>query len=78
MRVRLLNDGGFGDMDRVQFPVVVEACGFEPGGLDLYFVKGSELIAVGASIDCEDPYLSDREYPFASKGEDVECEVLSE
>lgn len=76
MKVRLLNDGGYGDMEMVEFPVVVEVCGFEPGACDLYLVKGSELIAVGASIDCDDPFDPEYDYAFASKGKCIECEVI--
>lgn len=76
MKVRLLNDGGYGDMDDVSLTVVVEVCGFESGVCDLYLVKGSKLIAVGASIDCDDHFDPEHDYAFASKGKFVECEVI--
>ncbi|MGL5396548.1 MAG: hypothetical protein ACRDBQ_14970 [Shewanella sp.] len=76
MKVRLLNDGGYGDMEQVIFPVEVEACRFDAGKLDLYFVKGEKLIAIGASTSCDDPYVPDEEYAFSSKGESIECEVI--
>lgn len=45
MRVRLLNDGGYGDMENVKFPAEVEAektnCCFE--------VRASELYRIGAT-----------------------------
>lgn len=44
MKIKLLNDGGYGDMDNVKFPVVVD-------GIKnvAFFVKASELYRVGAN-----------------------------
>lgn len=44
MKIKLLNDGGYGDMDGVQFPAIVE--GRRNGA---FFVKASELYRVGAN-----------------------------
>lgn len=44
MKVKLLNDGGYGDMSKVRFPATVEAermCGY-------YAVNKGELYRIGA------------------------------
>lgn len=68
-RVRLLNDGGYGDMDKVKFPVEVEAT-ISKSGLMTY-VCYDELKRVGADdlFYCKE---SDG-WPFEI-GED--CEVI--
>lgn len=52
MKIKLLNDGYYGDMENVIFPVEVEGeewCGY---GFD---VLGSEIIRVGGNPDCWNP-----------------------
>jgi hypothetical protein len=44
-KIRLLNDGGYGDMDDVKFPVEVEAKGY----LSNFTVSSDELYRVGAA-----------------------------
>ena len=44
MRVKLLNDGGYGDADNVKFPVEVEVSIYCGDGVD---VSGDELVRVG-------------------------------
>lgn len=68
MKIKLLNDGGYGDMENVKFPVEVEA---EPWGNDGFDVDGAELLRVGAT---EAEWCAAEVYYFsASTGE---CEVL--
>lgn len=45
MKIRLLNDGGYGDMDDVEFPAEVSARMCEVSGL--HEVSGAEIIRVG-------------------------------
>lgn len=45
MKIRLLNDGGYGDMCDVKFPVEVDARLHEASGL--HEVSGAEVIRVG-------------------------------
>lgn len=44
MKIKLLNDGGYGDMDEVKFPVTVDATRYGYG----FDVNASELYRVGA------------------------------
>ena len=59
MKIKLLNDGGYGDIENVKFPVEVEA---EPWSNDGFDVLGAELIRVGATAvewnACEVYYFS--------------------
>lgn len=52
MKVKLLNDGGYGDMADVKFPVIVDAarygCGFDVNASELYRV-GAKPGTFGAS-----------------------------
>lgn len=70
MKIRLLNDGDYGDMDDVRFPVEVE--GTCARGKVYCEVKGVELLKAGAS------HVSrwDASYPYVFILGD-ECEVLS-
>lgn len=45
MKVMLLNDGGYGDMENVAFPVEVEA---DFWSTELVYIYSSELYRVGA------------------------------
>lgn len=45
MKVRLLNDGGYGDMEKVNFPAIVDAKILR----GLFLVNSSELYRVGAN-----------------------------
>jgi hypothetical protein len=45
MKIRLLNDGGYGDMSDVKFPVEVDARIHAASGL--HEVSGAEIIRVG-------------------------------
>lgn len=62
MRVLLLNNGGFPDLENVKFPVEVEA---EPSGDTGVDIKGSELLRVGATQTEEDPWDEDYDYYFS-------------
>lgn len=53
MKIKLLNDGDFGDMDGVKFPVVVEGVDWEGRGFD---VIGSEIIRVGGEVGEWNPH----------------------
>lgn len=44
MKIKLLNDGGYGDMENVVFPVEVEATDWGGLGFD---VSGAEIIRIG-------------------------------
>lgn len=72
MKVRLLNDGGYGDMCKVRFPVVVDGtfhkCADNNGYCE---ILGSELIAAGASPASK--WDESYQYVFIN-GE--ECEVV--
>lgn len=71
LKIKLLNDGGYGDMENVKFPVIVEAEDFEGKGCD---ILGSELIRVGANNDND---VWDHDYPYHFHyGKD--CEVIDE
>lgn len=72
MKVRLLNDGGYGDMDHVEFPVLVDGVFHGRFDNDGYCeVFGSELIKAGAS-----PASNwDASYPYVFINVD-ECEVI--
>lgn len=62
MKIKLLNDGGYDDMENVNFPVEVDAVEYKDGSdVDGYDVLGSELIRVGAN---EDGFEPDIEYYF--------------
>ena len=71
LKVKLLNDGGYGDMENVKFPVIVEGEDFEGQGCD---VLGSELIRIGAGND-NDVWDPDYRYHFYYG---KECEVINE
>ena len=60
LKVRLLNDGGYGDMENVKFPVIVE---WLYSGVDIE-ISGSELIKVGANND-DEVWDDDYEYYFS-------------
>lgn len=70
MKVKLLNDGGYGKylvMGNIKFPVVVEVAGtYYDHGFD---VSGAELIRIGAEPGHFDP---EHYYFFTNK----ECEVI--
>lgn len=55
MKIKLLNDGGYGDMENVKFPVEVE--GKDWHGLGVH-VSGAELIGVGADAEEWDSNVS--------------------
>lgn len=68
LKVKLLNDGGYGDMENVKFPVIVEGTMWSDRGID---VKVSELNKHGAEfID------GDEEYYFSLL--QGECEVIKD
>lgn len=71
LKVKLLNDGGYGDMENVKFPVIVEGEDFEGEG---FLVSGSELIRVGASND-NDVWDPNYKYFFYNIRE---CEVIKD
>ncbi len=48
MRIKLLNNGGYGGMGNINFPVEVEAVKWNGG----FEVSTSELIRVGCDPDC--------------------------
>lgn len=73
MRLLLVNDGGYGDMQNVVFPAEVEA---DELGCCKYSVKGAELIRIGATVNCEFPFDPDFGYVFVSYMD--HCEVLPE
>lgn len=54
MKVKLLNDGGYGDMELVKFPVEVEGSLVPDCNGELVRISGSELIRVGASSSSDD------------------------
>ncbi len=64
MRIKLLNDGGFGDMDDVEFPAVVDA---ERGEI-FYMVKAHELYRIGA----DKGMFGGENYEWAFSGAEVE------
>ena len=67
-RIRLLNDGYYGDMENVKFPVEVEAVKNVGGwGFD---VKASELYRVGAN---ENTFDRNHDWVFEVG---AECEVV--
>lgn len=67
MKIKLLNDGGYGDMDEVKFPVEVEAaCGLSSPGYVV--ISKEELYRVGAKARAFDVISS---YTFLV-GEHVE------
>lgn len=75
LKVRLLNDGGYGDMENVKFPVIVEGMYLEN---DLYGVSGSELLRVGAfKFNQEGDELWDPDYRYNFKI-GTECEVVED
>lgn len=45
MKIKLLNDGGYGDMENVKFPVIVTA----EGDGSIFLVTAHELYRVGAN-----------------------------
>lgn len=45
MKIKLLNDGGYGDMEDVKFPVIVDA----EMGHGCFDVAASELYRIGAN-----------------------------
>lgn len=46
MKIKLLNDSQYGDMEKVKFPVEVEATDWLGLGVD---IPGEELIGIGAN-----------------------------
>lgn len=48
MKLMLMNDGTYGDMDKVKFPVQVEGRPCPDGSPHLFQVHLSELLRVGA------------------------------
>lgn len=75
MKVKLLNDGGYGFMGEVRFPVIVSGryCNYD--GNILIEVAGSELISLTGNSNKEDPFNPDCEYAFYVG---IECEVINE
>lgn len=70
MKIKLLNDGDYGDMEKVNFPVEVNAIEYMDGStVEGYDVLGSELIRVGADKDEFEP---ESEYYFIRVSEAVE------
>ena len=75
LKIRLLNDGYFGNMENVKFPVIVE--GVRLTGT-LYSVLGSELLRVGASkFNQEGDEFWDPDYKYYFKI-GTECEIINE
>lgn len=70
LKVKLLNDGGFSDMENVKFPVIVEGVDLEGQGCG---IKGSEIIRIGA--DNSKQWDDDSRYFFDYDGE---CEVVED
>lgn len=70
MKIKLLNDGGYEDMDNVKFPVTVDAKKNKNHG-NLYGVYGRDLISIGAKKFFDKNYL----YHFELGSE---CEVIEE
>lgn len=68
LKVKLLNDGGYGDMENVKFPVIVEGEDFVGQGCN---ILGSELVRVGAD-GCWN--LAHKYHFFYGS----ECEVINE
>lgn len=52
MKIKLLCNGGYGGMENVNFPVVVEST---LSGSELHGVTGRELISLGANPDWFSP-----------------------
>lgn len=71
LKIKLLNDGGYGDMENVNFPVIVEGEDFESQGCD---ILGSELIRVGATVT-DHGWDPDWKYHFYYGDE---CEVVED
>lgn len=71
LKVRLLNDGGYGDMENVKFPVIVDGADYHGVGCN---VLGANLVKVGASNE-HDVWDIDYEYLFLYG---TECEVIDE
>jgi hypothetical protein len=67
MKVLLLNSANYGDMQNVNFPVEVEATEAEATEAEALgcYVKGSELLRVGATQTKEDPWDEDFDYYFS-------------
>ncbi|MER5062797.1 hypothetical protein KDV25_06550 [Morganella morganii] len=74
MKVKLLNDGDYGDMENVSFPVIVSGRYYDMGN-ELIMVTGSELIRLAGNHNKEDPFDPDYEYAFYVG---IECEVINE
>lgn len=69
MKINLLKDGGYGDMENVKFPVEVEAKPSNDGfGFD---VPSAELVRVGAT-----EVWWDRHQTYYFSAELGECEVV--
>lgn len=68
MKIKLLCNGGYGGMENVKFPVVVESM---LSGSELHGVTGRELISLGANPDW---FSTDFLYNFNTD----ECEVIEE
>lgn len=72
MLVKLLNDGGFGDMENVKFPVVVEGVDYEGHGCT---ILGRELVRAGASNENYNVWDLDYSYYF---NYGTACEAVNE
>lgn len=72
LKVKLLKDGGYGDMENVKFPVIVEGEDFEGQGCD---ILGIELIRVGATYDNREVWDPNFKYHFYYGNE---CEVIED
>lgn len=71
MRVKLLNDGGYGELSHLTFPVEVEGGYGRYRNKRLVEVSANEIVRIGA-VGWE---IEDGELPFFVGSE---CEVLSE
>lgn len=72
MKVLLLNDGGYGDMGNVVFPVEVEADPIKGEKTIIGFdISGAELYRIGASSSDLDPFDKDSDYYFSADNEAV-------
>jgi hypothetical protein len=68
MKIRLLNDGCYGDMENVNFPVEVEA---KPCGKHGFTVCGADLIHVGA-----ERHRWEHEFAYYFSVPQGDCEVV--
>lgn len=70
LKVKLLNDGGYGGMENVKFPVIVDGIDIDGAGCG---IKGNEIIRIGA--DNGKQWDDDFRYFFDYDGE---CEVIED